>query len=205
MARGLSTLLPALPGLPALLGLPVLLGLAACGPEEPVLQGVPAEALLADQPSARQRAASADPSSRSPEEPYRKAEGVYVDVLYLGGASFRLNRDLLTDQLGALQGVEDLPDGAQRASFERGQVQVKDDTIYQISVPLPQPLRRSEALNALGFPAYVGRYVSLHREYRLNNTWGFRRLRLKRQSADNELVTEIEAWHSIPDAPDVIR
>ncbi len=182
-----------------------LVALAGCGPEEPVLQGVPAEALLASQPSAEQRAASADRLNRSATEPYLKPEGVYVDVLYLGGASFRLNRDVLADQLGALQAVEDLPDGAQRARFERGEVQVKDDAIYLVTVPLPQPLRRSEALNALGFPAYVGRYVSLHREYRLNNTWGFRRLRLKRQSPEDELVTELEAWHTVPDAPDVIR
>lgn len=182
-----------------------LAALAGCGPEEPVLQGVPAEALLASQPSAEQRAASADRLNRSATEPYLKPEGVYVDVLYLGGASFRLNRDVLADQLGALQAVEDLPDGAQRARFERGEVQVKDDAIYLVTVPLPQPLRRSEALNALGFPAYVGRYVSLHREYRLNNTWGFRRLRLKRQSPEDELVTELEAWHTVPDAPDVIR
>lgn len=193
MATRLSTLLP------------VLIALAACGPEEPVLKGVPAEALLEDQPSADQRAANADRVQRSSAEPYARPAGVYVDVLYLGGASFRLNRDLLADQLGALQSVEDLPDGAQRARFERGLVQVKDDTIYLITVPLPQPLRRSEALNSMGFPAYVGRYVSLHREYRLNNTWGFRRLRLKRQSAEDELVTELEAWHSIPDAPEVIR
>lgn len=197
MATRSSTVLPILPL--------ILLGLAGCGPEEPVLQGVPTEALLEDQPSADQRATSADRVKRSSAEPYLKPQGVYVDVLFLGGASFRLNRDVLADQLGSLLSVEDLPDSAQRARFERGHVQVKDDTIYLITVPLPQPLRRSEALNSLGFPGYVGRYVSLHREYRLNNTWGFRRLRLKRQSAEDELVTEIEAWHTIPDAPDVIR
>lgn len=181
------------------------LSMVGCAPEEPVLQGVPASALLNDQPSAEERAQTSARASASAAEPYTRPAGVHVDVLYLGGAPYGRNRDILADQLGALLAVEDLPDGAQRAVFERGSVQVKDDVIYALTVPLPEPLRRSEALNALGFPAYVGRYVSLHREYRLNNTWGFRRVRLKRQSPDNELVTEVEAWHTIPDAPDIIR
>ncbi|MCK6505107.1 hypothetical protein L6R53_17195 [Myxococcota bacterium] len=170
--------------------------LIACGPEEPVLQGVPAEPMLAGQPAAADLAGG---TASDPTRPYARREGVVVDVHYLGGRSYTEHRDALADQLGALREVVDLPAGAgQRLDFERGTAQVLDDRIYMLRVPLPEPMRRSQALEVLGFPPYVGRYVTLHREYRLNNAWEFRRIRLRRASAEDELVTEVEAWHHVP-------
>lgn len=174
-----------------------------CGAEEPVLQGVPDQAILQARPSASERAARSEDAK--PAATYQKPPGVRVDVMALGNRSFRQNRDLLVEQMGALQGVEELPGGAQRVRFAGGEVEVKDDVIYMVRVPFSPPVRRSEALELLGFPVFVGRYLTLHREYRLNNTWGFRRLRLRRVDAESELVDQVEAWHHLPDEPDVIR
>lgn len=191
---------PALPLLALLLTAQLAAG---CGPEEPVLQGVPAEPLLGGRPSASAVASTPDQDEAAP---YERPAGVHVDVHHLGGRSFRDNRDLLADQLGGLVTVSDLPGGAgQRMDFERGSIQVEDDVVYMLRVPLPEPMRRSQALEALGFPAYVGRYVTLHREYRLNNTWDFRRIRMMRSSTADELVTEVEAWHHVPDEDDPPR
>lgn len=174
-----------------------LLLLCACAPEAPVLQGVPTEPMLTDRPRASDLAGQAQDD---PAQPYQRPEGVHVDVHHLGGRSYRDNRDVLTEQLGALREVSDLPGGAgQRLDFERGTAHVLDDRVYMLRVPLPEPMRRSQALEALGFPPYVGRYVTLHREYRLNNTWEFRRIRMRRASTEDELVTEVEAWHHVPD------
>lgn len=101
--------------------------LASCGPEEPVLQGVPAEPMLADQPAAADLAGAA---AQDPTRPYARRPGVLVDVHGLGGRSYTDLRDVLSEQLGALQGVEDLPAGAgQRLDFERGTAHVLDDRI----------------------------------------------------------------------------
>ena len=67
-----------------------------------------------------------------------------------------------------------------------------------IQVPLPEPLRRSEALQSLGFPLFADRYLTFHREYRLNHQWEFRRIRLKREAPESEFITEVEAWRWIP-------
>ncbi len=176
--------------------------LAACGPEEPVLEGVPQQPLLQATPAqGADVAASADP-----EAGYAPPAGVDVDVHYLGGRSFREQRDVVGAQLGNLVEVTPLPGGGgEEMRFERGSLRVVDDRIYMIDVPLTTPLRRTDALLALGFPAQADRYVILHREYRLNNAWGFRRIRLKRESADNELVTEVEAWQEVPGEPAAIR
>jgi len=182
---------------PPLLPLLAML-LAGCGAEEPVLQGVPPEPLLATEERTERTARTVSEA----EAGYARAADVYVDVHYLGGASYRQSRDVVAEQLGALQQTTELPAGSgQRMDFERGAIQVLDDHIYMLQIPLPQPVRRTAALAELGFPPFVGRYVTLHREYRLNNTWSFRRIRMKRSSPADELVTEVEAWHSVPGEP----
>ena len=67
-----------------------------------------------------------------------------------------------------------------------------------LSVPLPEPLRRTDALELLGFPPQVDDTIVLHREYRLNHEWGFRRIRMMRLGQDNELVDKVEAWRWVP-------
>lgn len=183
---------------------PLLLAglLAACNQQQVVLQGVPPEPLLQDQPNA----AESTEARPGPSEVYVRPQGVHVDVEHLGGRSFREFRDVLADQLGTLQQTTQLPGGdGVEYRFERGTVRVLDDDIYMLLVPLPEPLRRTDALVLLGFPAQVDRYLTLHREYRLNNELGFRRIRLKRQSRDSELVTEVEAWVEVPGESPTVR
>lgn len=171
-----------------------------CWADEPVLPGIPAEPLLIGTEVKPEGPTTSDGVAEAGS--YQRPAGVIVDVHHLGGSSYRENRDILADQLGALLTVEDLAgDSGQRLHFERGTLQVKDDEIYMLRVPLPELQRRSQALEQLGFPAYVGRYVTLHREYRLNNTWDFRRIRMKRNSSEDELVVEVEAWHRVPGEP----
>jgi hypothetical protein len=180
----------------------LLLSVGCDGPE-PVLQGVPPAPLLAE-PAEEAAAAPAaserppDPRSANPEY-YRKADHVWVDVLYLGGREWQTVRGEASNQLGALLETADLPgDLGTELRFARGSVRVSDDRIYMIKVPLPEPMRRGSALEAIGFPTYTGDYLVLHREYRLNNERGFRRIRMKRLDRTTELVTEVEAWRWIP-------
>jgi hypothetical protein len=63
---------------------------------------------------------------------------------------------------------------------------------------LPELLRRSSVLQILGFPEQVDKYLITHREYILENEWAFRRIRMKRDSKDNELVKEVSAWKFSP-------
>ncbi len=166
--------------------------LVACGTPEPVLSGVP-ETNILDEP---------DDEGTLPVERaavYSRPADVYVDVRHLGGRSFPGSRDVVADQLGALLESEELGgDNGQELRFERATLRVVDDLIYMVEVPLPEPLRRSDALEYLGFPSQVGRYIVLHREYRLNHEWSFRRIRMMRDSPDNELVNSVEAWRWVP-------
>lgn len=171
----------------------LLLGLVlGCVNDEPVLIGIPQDALLTEQ---------ATPGAPTPKAParYEKSEAVYVDVRFLGGKPFLQVRDILIEQLGPLQGRQPV-DGksAESLQFLRGSVRVIKGTIAMLKIPLPKPLRRAEALEALGFPPYVGGYTIFHREYRLHHEWGFRRIRLTREDRRSERVIEVEAWRWLP-------
>ncbi|RME21560.1 MAG: hypothetical protein D6798_17825 [Deltaproteobacteria bacterium] len=153
-----------------------------------------------------QAAPEAPAAAADPEAGYVRPPGVLVDVHALGGRSYREMRDVIGEQLGDLIEVVPLAGGGgQEMRFERGRLRVVEDRIYMVAVPLPSPMRRTDALVALGFPAQADRYVILHREYRLNNAWGFRRIRLKRVGPDTELVREVEAWQEVPGEPAAIR
>ena len=67
-----------------------------------------------------------------------------------------------------------------------------------IKISLPTPVRRSTALIQTGFPEQVDKYIDTHKEYQLLNEWGFRRIRMRRQSKDDELVKSLEAWKWVP-------
>ena len=181
-----------------------LLTLAACQPEAPLVPGVPAAPLLAEEPAA---AAPSDapppltPPTRPDEAPaaYQRAAHVYVDVPFLAGKLYAEVRDLVADQLGDQRGTRELPQrGDQELNFTRGDLRTEDGRIYMIRVPLPNPMQRADALALCGFSTQVGRAIGTSREYRLNHEWGFRRIRLERLGADNDLVTELEAWRWVP-------
>ncbi len=191
------------PARPTARALALAIGLAfgcGCGGEEPVLQGVPAAPLLApDVPTAPEGQAEDAAPPTDPEAPYRRAANVYVDIAYLGGKELDEVRDALADQLGTMGHSAELPEGGGRELiYSRGTIRVADGRIYMLRVPLPSPTQRAEALGMMGFPTQVGRALTLHREYRLNHEWDFRRIRMKRLDRESELVTEIEAWRWVP-------
>lgn len=174
----------------------LLAGPSACGGDEPVLSGVSANAPPLDAPGSD---AAAEGEAPAEAGTYRKPDGVYIDARHLGGKRYQEVRDEVADQLGALQSSQDLPgDNGRELVFERGTLRLLDDQIILVDVELPTPLRRTEALAALGFPPATGRYLTLHREFRLNHVWGFRRLRMMRENRHSEDVVRVAAWYRVP-------
>jgi hypothetical protein len=178
--------------------------LAACNGSDPVLQGVPNDQLLSPSGPAAAAAPAGDPEatpdgrSANPEF-YTKAPNVWVDVNHLAGKQWSEVRTEAADQLGPLAESVELPgDNGAELRFARGSVRIVDDRVYMMRVPLPEPMRRGPALEAIGMPPYTGGYLIMHREYRLNNERGFRRVRMRRLGRDSELVSEVEAWRWIP-------
>lgn len=165
----------------------------ACGEPEPVLQAVERRS-TPEEVAARRAAAELRASPENLVATYRKADGVYVDVRFLGGRRYDGVRAEIEAQLGAV--LEERPSisGGREIVFERGTVRLVDDRIQMIDVPLPRPLRRSEALGALGFPPATGDYKELALEYRLVNEWGFRRLRFVRTERESEEIARVQAW-----------
>ena len=172
----------------------VALAVTGCS-EDGAISGLPSELLLTDGDPGL---IVPGPASRSPEV-YEKASNVWVDAFYLGGRSFRESRGEISSQLGALVSSRSLAEGrGDELQFARGIIRVVDDRVAMIRVPLAEPMRRSQALEATGFPIMVDTWMSTHREFRLNHEWGFRRLRLSRLGPESEFVTSVEAWKWIP-------
>ncbi len=161
--------------------------------EEPVLTGIEPSSVLKDLPSAQERIENPTPTI------YQKKQGVYIDVLYLGGSDREMRQGILGAQLGNLQQSIELPmrQGIQYI-YDKGSVYTFEGRIYRLDIELPEPLRRSQTLQLLGFPEQVDKYLITHREYVLENEWTYRRIRMKRQSKDNELVTSVSAWKFYP-------
>jgi len=175
--------------------------LCSCVEDEPVLTGIPATPLLSEKDEA-----STQEQPKKGSQQYEKSEAVLVDVRYLGGKPYEQTRDIVSVQLGQLLSTRDLErNGGKEMQFERGRIRVIDKTIAMIRIPLQQPMRRTQALEALGFPPYVGGYTIFHREYRLHHEWGFRRIRLMREDRHSERVIEVEAWRWLPGERDLGR
>lgn len=173
----------------------VLIWLLACSGSEPVVSGVP------DTPEEVRTAREAKERRADPAEKaavYQKAEGVYIDARYLGGRSYSAVRDELEAQLGAVTGEEDLGEDGKEIQFERGSLRVLNNEIYMLAIPLPEPLRRTEALGVLGFPATNQKYITTNTEFRLTNAWGFRRIRFFRVERDSEDIERVEIWKTTP-------
>ena len=163
-----------------------------CGDEAPVLTGIPDAPLLSEIETSE--VATPQATAR-----YKKSDAVYVDVRYLGGKPFSQVREVLSDQLGPLHSRHTLDDaGGELLKFKRGSVRIIHKAVAMLIIPLPTPVRRTEALEMLGFPPYVGGYTIFHREYRLHHEWGFRRIRLMREDRRSERVIEVEAWRWLP-------
>ena len=170
---------------------------SGCNAPPPVLSGIPEKPILQETSSAEEeREADLIPKAAPV---YTKPSGVFVDAPNICGRLLKDVQDLLMEQLGGFQKRIDLTkrDGERRL-YERGEIRLVNGEIYMLRTILPEPMRRSQALQTMGFPEHVGKYAITHREYQLTNQWEFRRIRLKRESQDNEMVTEIEAWKWIP-------
>jgi hypothetical protein len=167
--------------------------LLACGDPEPVLQAVEPARTPAQVAEAR-AAAELRTTPRNAEVTYTKAEGVYVDAFFLGGRRYDAVRAEIEHQLGAL--VEERPGEGKIVEllFERGTLRLHDGAVHMVEVPLPEPVRRTEALGLLGFPPAVQEYKSFALEFRLLNERGFRRIRLFRQERGSEDIVRVQAW-----------
>lgn len=164
------------------------------------MSGLPSEEQVAEVRAQREARARAT-TPAAVEAAYQKPAGVWIDARYLGGRRYASVRGEVEAQLGALVEERDLPEGqGTEHRFQRGNLRVDDDgAIYLVDVPLPEPMRRADALAALGFPPQLTRdYNVLTLEYRLTNVWGFRRLRFLRAQAGSEEVVRVEAWKASP-------
>lgn len=172
--------------------------LAACTGDEPVVSGVKPRTV--EEVKAKREGQAIAASPRALEVGYEKPEGVYIDVRFLGGRNYTAVRPEIEAQFGALLETDDLPEGqGVELAFTRGRLRTLDDTIYMLDIPLPEPMRRDEALRLLGFPDIVPHaYNVLTMEYRLTNVWDFRRLRFFRSDPDGDRVDRIEAWKRNP-------
>lgn len=171
--------------------------LLACGTDEPVVRAVPPAKTVEEVRQAREDA-EIRASPYAIDMGYHKPEGVYVDVRYLGGRTYTIVRDAVTTQLGALASESTLPsEQGTELTFERGTLRVKDGRIVLVDVPLPEPMRRSEALRVTGFPDQVPRsWVLLSGEFRLTNSFDFRRIVFVRAAPESEDVVRVQAWKS---------
>ena len=164
----------------------------ACSPPEPVLSGIPEGPILKAAPSIEKK------QPKTPA-PYVKPDDVYVDARHFGGKRFETVRDQLIDQMGQRQGQRFLSASqGKEIQYIRGRIRIKDGVIYMIQIDLPKAMLRREALQSTGFPAYTGGAIRFSGEYRINNQWDFRRIRMKREYRDAEMVNQIEAWRWNP-------
>ena len=166
--------------------------MSACSPPEPVLSGIPETPILEDAP--------AEPNATiKVPAPYVKPQEVYVDARYLAGKRFETVRDEIAEQMGQRQGQRLLgTTNGKEIQYIRGRLRLKDGVIYMVQVELPQPMHRREALQSTGFPAFTGGVIRFSGEYRINNQWDFRRIRMKREYRDAEMVSQVEAWRWNP-------
>ena len=163
-----------------------------CDPPEPVLSGIPEAPLLKEADDSTPR------TDREPE-PYEKPGNVQVDVRYLCGQPLESIRTELIEQLGPRQNVRILDATRGReVQYTRGRIRVLNGVIYMVSVPLNEPMYRRVALEKTGFPPFSGSVIRLSGEYRINNQWDFRRIRMTRVARDAEMVNEVEAWRWLP-------
>ena len=191
----------------------LLLTILACGSDDPVLTAVsPADrAPAAGEGSAGSEAPANEPAAvkavrerREAREKrasragmdagYAKPKGVYVDALYFGGRDWVNAREEALRQFGSLTVEEALPDGARLYTHERGTLRVAEGRIQALDIPLPEPLRRSEALAVLNIPQVVDAYRPYVLEFRLLNVHGFRRIQLVRAARDSEDIVRVHAW-----------
>jgi hypothetical protein len=164
----------------------------ACDPPEPVISGIPSKPLLSDAKEKNEK------PSRTPTL-YSKPNDVYVDVRHLCGKRLEAIREHLHDQLGVRQSRRDLGErSGHEIQYTRGRIRVLDGVVYMMSIPLIEPMYRREALQKTGFPAQTTSVLSYSGEFRMNNQWEFRRIRLRRTKRDAETISDVDVWRWLP-------
>lgn len=167
--------------------------LLACGSPEPVLRAVqptPEAEVVAE----RRKEAELKATPAAVDARYVKPEGVYVDARYLGGRPWRTVRADVEEQLGAVIEEREAAGGGLEVVLERGTIRLSDARIQMVEVPLPELMRRSDAMAALGFPPPTRDYQPFSLEFRLLNEWGFRRIRFFRAEPGSEDIVKVQAW-----------
>ena len=168
--------------------------LACADSEGPVVRAVAPPKPTAEDIAAKREREELRASPRNLEVNYVKPERVYVDVQFLGGRRWDNVRDILVDQLGALVAQERDAQGNERMKLERGTVTVDDGVIAVIDVPLPEPMRRAEAMVACGFSGLADKYLPFTHEFRVTQFQGFRRIVLHRVAADDEFINRVTGY-----------
>ena len=170
----------------------ICVAILGCSPLQPVLSGIPVAPILTKDPQAKDKVVSAP-------KVYIKADNVIVDVRHICGQTLDQVATLLHEQLGDRQSTRVLNSNlGVEYQYARGRIRVHGGVVYMMRVPLNQPHYRRKALQLMGFPAYTGGVIRTSGEYRINNAWNFRRIRLKRAGRDAEQVNELEAWRWLP-------
>lgn len=171
----------------------VVLMIACWGSDEPLVRAVEIPAVTPEQVETKREAEELRASPRVMEVNYKKPEGVYIDVRFLGGRRFDNIRDIVADQLGPLSEQGPVADGKQTLGFERGELQLVDGEISSIDIGLPEPVRRTEAMALAGFSPLVDKYLAFTLEFRVTQFQDFRRIILFRVGPDTEEVHRILA------------
>jgi len=177
--------------------------LSACGRPEPVLPGI-SEGTIEKIDAPVNPDAPKDPdaprSHKVTSQPYQRAEGVLIDIYHFGGRSYEALRSDVTDQFGPVQERVEL--GTRKGTevrFANGRLRVLEGTIYMVAVTLPHPVTRSEALEMTGFPPFVDKWGSTHKEFRLSHAWDYERIIMTRARPRGDRVKSVEAWKTSPD------
>lgn len=171
----------------------LLLFALGCGDPDPVIQAVSPPRTEVEV-AADRAAAELRTSPANAEATYTKPAGVYVDARFLGGRRYDAVRGEIEQQLGALVEERAGAGGARELVFERGTLRLDKGLVQMVEVPLPEPMRRTEALGMLGFPPATNEYKVFALEFRLVNAWGFRRLRFERAARGSEDIVRVQAW-----------
>lgn len=170
--------------------------IACSGSDDPVVSGVPrALPVTAEQIASKRENEELRTSPRNLEVNYVKPERVYVDVHFLGGRRWENVREIVIDQLGAL--VEEAVDaqGREVKRLERGTLTLDaDGNIDIVDIPLPEAMRRADAMVACGFSGLADKYHALDREFRVTQFQTFRRIVLHRVAPDDDMVDRLTGY-----------
>ena len=124
---------------------------------------------------------------------YEKAEGVLVDVAYLGGRAWDEVRGEVELQMGRIQERSERGRDGVEIRLDKGMIRVVDQQVQLLRVELPYAMRRSQALENLGLPPQVREWHSNERDWVTHHNFGFERIRMGRDEPDSELVVWVEA------------